>query len=79
MTTRTATSFSALAGRLSWIFVGPFVLGVCAISIAGRRDGWLSPADLFYFVVLAGMLIGRWTEFRSARGADGDRRARHDR
>jgi hypothetical protein len=65
MTTRAATSFSALAGRLSWIFFGPFALGVCAISIAGRRDGWLSLPDVVYFVVLAGMLIGRWAEFRA--------------
>ena len=65
MTTRTVTSFPAFAGRLSWMIVGPFALGVCAISIAGRRDGWLSLLDVMYFVVLAGMLVGRWTEFRS--------------
>jgi hypothetical protein len=65
VTTRTATSFPAFAGRLCWMIVGPFALGVCAISIAGRRDGWLSLIDVIYFVVLAGMLVGRWTEFRS--------------
>jgi hypothetical protein len=47
------------------MIVGPFALGVCAISIAWRRDGWLSLPDVFYFVALAGMLIGRSTEFRS--------------
>ena len=65
MTTRTMTSFPAVAGRLFWMFVGPFALAVSAIGIAGRRDGWLGPSDLFYFVVLAGMYLGRWTEFRS--------------
>jgi hypothetical protein len=59
------TSFPAVAGRLFWMFVGPFALAVSAIGIAGRRDGWLGPSDLFYFVMLAGMYLGRWTEFRS--------------
>ena len=77
MTTRTMSSFPAVAGRLFWMFVGPFALAVSAIGIAGRRDGWLGPSDVFYFVVLAGMLVGRWTEFRSGAAHDGDRRARH--
>ena len=58
------TSFPAFAGRLSWMIVGPFALATLAVSIAGRADGWLSPPDLIYFVVLVGMLAGRWTEFR---------------
>ena len=65
MTTRTMTSFPAVAGRLFWMIVGPFALAVTAIDIAGRRDGWLGPSDLLFFLVLAGMLAGRWTEFRS--------------
>jgi hypothetical protein len=64
MTTHTMTSFPAFAGRLFWMIVGPFALATLAISIAGRADGWLSPSDLAYFVVLSGMLAGRWTEFR---------------
>ncbi len=64
MTTHTMTSFPAFAGRLFWMIVGPFTLATVAISIAGRADGWLSASDLVYFVVLGGMLIGRWTEFR---------------
>lgn len=65
MTTRAITSFPAVVGRLFWIFVGPFVLAVCAVGIAGQHDGWLGPADLFYLVVLGGMYLGRWTEFRT--------------
>jgi hypothetical protein len=64
MTTHTTSSFPAVAGRLFWIFIGPFALAVCAFGIAGQRDGWLSPSDLIYVVVLAGMFIGRWIEFR---------------
>ncbi len=64
MTTQTMTSFPAFVGRVFWMMVGPFALATLALSIAGRADGWLSPSDLIYFVVMAGMLIGRWTEFR---------------
>jgi hypothetical protein len=64
MTTRTMTSFPAFVGRVFWMMVGPFALATLALSIAGQADGWFSPTDLLYFVVLAGMLIGRWTEFR---------------
>jgi hypothetical protein len=58
------TSVPALVGRLSWMMVGPFCLAICALSIAQRGDGWLSPPDLLYLLVLGGMLIGRWSEFR---------------
>ncbi len=64
MTTRTMTSFPAFVGRVFWMMVGPFALATLAMSIARRADGWFRPSDLLYFVVLAGMLIGRWTEFR---------------
>lgn len=65
MNTRAMTSFPAVVGRLFWMFVRPFVLAICAVAIAGRRDGWLGPSDLFYFVVLGGMYFARWKEFRS--------------
>jgi hypothetical protein len=64
MTTRTMSSFPAFVGRVFWMMVGPFALATLALSIAGQADGWTSPSDLLYFIVLAGMLIGRWTEFR---------------
>jgi hypothetical protein len=58
---------SAVLGRLFWMMVGPFILGIFAISITERRDGWFSPLDGLYFVVLGGILLGRWLEFRSGR------------
>ena len=67
MATEAMTSAPALFGRLSWMFVGPFALAIFAISITERRDGWFSALDLIYFVVLGGMLLGRWTEFRYSR------------
>jgi hypothetical protein len=61
------TSAPAVFGRLSWMIVGPFALAIFVISITERRDGWFSPLDLIYFLVLGGMLLGRWTEFRYGR------------
>ncbi len=61
------TSAPAAFGRLSWMIVGPLALAIFAISITSCHDGWLSPLfDLIYFVVVGGMLLGRWTEFRYA-------------
>jgi hypothetical protein len=64
MATATMTSAPAFFGRLCWMLVGPFVLAVCTIGIARWGDGWLSPLDMVYFLVLCGMLVGRWSEFR---------------
>ncbi len=67
MATEAMTSGPAILGRLSWMMVGPFVLAICAVSIAQRGGGSLSPLDLVYVLVLCGMLIGRWSEFRLSR------------
>ena len=64
MARRAMTSVRAFFGRLSWMIVGPFFLAICTVSIAQRRDGWFGPTDLVYFLVLGGMLVGRWSEFR---------------
>ncbi len=58
------TSAPAIVGRLTWMIVGPFALAIFGIGITERRDGWFSTLDLVYFVILGGMVLGRWTEFR---------------
>jgi hypothetical protein len=69
MTTTTAgkPATSAVLGRLFWMMLGPFALAITAFSITERRDGWCSPLDGIYFVVLGGVFLGRWLEFRSGR------------
>ena len=67
MDTEAMTSAPAFFGRLSWMIVGPFALAICAFSITERRDGWFSALDLIYFLVLSGMVLGRWTEFQCGR------------
>jgi hypothetical protein len=64
MATATMTSGRAIFGRLFWMFLGPIILASCTFGIAQRGGGWLGLPDLTYFVVLGGMLIGRWSEFR---------------
>jgi hypothetical protein len=61
------SSAPAVVGRLSWMIVGPFALAIAAVGISERRDGWFAALDLIYFVVLGGMLLGRWLEFQYSR------------
>jgi hypothetical protein len=49
------------------MLLGPLTLAVCALVITQRPEGLLTPLDLFYFIVLGGMLLGRWAEFRYGR------------
>jgi hypothetical protein len=65
--TEALSSAPAVVGRLSWMIVGPFALALAAVGISERRDGWFGALDLIYFVVLGGMLLGRWLEFQYSR------------
>jgi hypothetical protein len=49
------------------MMIGPSVLLLLAIGIANRGQGWLTPVDIAFLVVLAAMVAARWLEFR--RGA----------
>ena len=57
MTTQTLTSFPALIGRVYWMIVGPFALAISAICITEQRDGWFSPLDLVFWVLLGAMIL----------------------
>lgn len=74
MASEAMSSTPAVLGRLTWMIVGPFALAILGIGITERRDGWFSPVDLLYLIVLGGMVLGRWTEFRysQARSATGE-------
>jgi hypothetical protein len=64
VTSESETSVRAFLVRLVWMLAGPLPLAVCALVIAQRHAGWLTPLALFYFLVLGGMLLGSWAEFR---------------
>jgi hypothetical protein len=65
MSAEPLTSPAALFGRIFWMIVGPIGLAVLALRILQERTGWFTVTDMAYFLVLGGMLLGRWVEFRS--------------
>ena len=64
MASEATISPPALLGRLYWMIVGPFALAICATRITESVGGWLGPLDMVYFLLLGGVLVGRWLEFR---------------
>jgi hypothetical protein len=51
-------------GRIIWLLVGPLALVFLIIGIVRSGTGWLTGLDLAFFLVLGGMCLGRWIEFR---------------
>jgi hypothetical protein len=58
------TPLIPLFGRLFWMMIGPLALVLTIYFIATSGTGWTTTADLLYFVILGGMAIGKWLEFR---------------
>ncbi len=59
------TSVTVVLARIMWTLLGPAMAGLAIIRIVTRGDGWFTPLDAFYGVVVALMLGGRWIEQRS--------------
>ncbi len=59
------TSIKVVLARLFWMLLGPAFLTICLYRIATAGTGWTTFADLVYFVILGGMILGRWVEFRA--------------
>lgn len=57
-------SSAAVLGRLFWMMLGPLTLGVATYYILTSGTGWRTTADVLFFVILGGMILGRWLEFR---------------
>ncbi len=58
MSTPTTTPLSAVFGRLFWMMIGPLALVLTIYFIATSGTGWTTTADLLYFVILGGMILG---------------------
>jgi hypothetical protein len=54
-------------GRLLWMMIGPLALVLTIYSIATSGAGWTTTADILYFIILGGMMLGRWLEFHGGR------------
>lgn len=61
-------------GRVFWMMIGPAILFLLALTIARQGGGWFTPKDIGFLLVLAGMVVGRFVEFRGGdpRTADGE-------
>jgi hypothetical protein len=64
MRAHTDSPVLATLGRLTWMLLGPLALVVTAFAIVSKGQGWLTSADLAFFIVLAVLPLGRWLEFR---------------
>ncbi len=62
MDTNQPTPGYAGLGRLVWMALGPGLLAITAFHIFLNGTGWHTPADYFYFTILAAMILGRWLE-----------------
>jgi len=47
------------------MLLGPLVLVLFLYKIIERGGGWLTSSDVGFLVVLAGLPIARWIEFRA--------------
>lgn len=59
-----ATSIGVVLSRIFWMLFGPLFLVLLLFLSSERGGGWLTPTDVVYFVVLAGLVVARWIEFR---------------
>jgi len=59
------TSTGIVLARAFWMLLGPLALFLIGYHIVASGTGWLTGTDLAFFVVLGGMLLARWVEFRT--------------
>ena len=62
------TSISVILARVMWTLLGPAAAALAILGIATRGNGWFTPLDTVYGIVVALMLCGRWFEQRSGMG-----------
>jgi hypothetical protein len=63
---------TALFGRVFWMMAGPLGLMLAIYFIVSSGTGWRTVADVVYFIILAGMILGRWAEFRGGKPTTSD-------
>lgn len=65
------SSMLVLFVRMFWMALGPLILSLLALNI------WFTTTDLGFFVVLAGLLVARWAEFKTGSDRDGEATPAH--
>ena len=58
---------SELAGlaRIFWMMIGPMILVLLVMGVAGTGTGWFTGHDIAFLIVVAVTVLARWYEFRS--------------
>jgi hypothetical protein len=64
MSSSNTTHLIPTFGRLFWMIAGPLALVLTAQSIITSGAGWATTANVLYFIILGGMILGKWLEFR---------------
>jgi hypothetical protein len=64
MSSPATTPLGVVFGRLFWMMVGPLALVLTIYFIVTSGTGWTTTADLLFFIILGGMILGKWLEFR---------------
>ena len=64
MSSPAATPLGVVFGRLFWMMVGPLALVLTTYFIVTSGAGWTTMADFLFFIILGGMILGKWLEFR---------------
>jgi hypothetical protein len=57
------SSIVVLFTRVFWMMIGPFLLILLTFTIVNMGTGWLTAADVGFFVVLGAIIVSRWFEF----------------
>ena len=73
MTDRPTPGYAGFA-RLYWMFLGPMLLLLGAVSLVNGRGGRLAPRSLTFVGMFASLLLCRWAEFHAgnAKTAEGE-------
>jgi hypothetical protein len=56
-------SGSVELARFYWMMLGPLILALLTIANVNGK-GWFGMADVAFLVMLAGLVVARWYEFR---------------
>jgi hypothetical protein len=59
-----APTFATVAYRVFWMIAGPMALAALSVAIVRAGTGWLTGLDVAFFVILCGIVLARWLEFR---------------
>lgn len=64
MTPEPSTPLLPVFGRIFWMILGPMLLIILLVANFKKGNGWFTVADFVILAIFAGLVLGRWCEFR---------------